>query len=245
MIVLAVRIEVTRIFKDTFKVFFSKPQHEAVAMKQINDVITRLIDPNMYYSRLSFFESGRKAIHIKVEKQRRAHQQNGGYSRFFTRSALVQQLIPHPSEGKVRALFGTGRGTVKTCLPKGRNKTQTLQDPQQESEAMAERAPGKPIHRDFPGVGTQSSDLRQFSLEDGLDNPDLDFLEGPASYPAPTEDRKPSTEPNILQRLRERYAGRALSSGLDKSVGSRVTHHRLKSEVVQSQGLPLKNPHGF
>lgn len=30
-------------------------------------------------------------------------------NKFFTRSALVQQLIPNPSEGKVRALFGTGK----------------------------------------------------------------------------------------------------------------------------------------
>ena len=30
-------------------------------------------------------------------------------NKFFTRSALVSQLIPNPSEGKVRALFGTGK----------------------------------------------------------------------------------------------------------------------------------------
>ena len=36
-------------------------------MKLVNDVITQLIDPNIYYSRLSFFESGREAIHIKHE----------------------------------------------------------------------------------------------------------------------------------------------------------------------------------
>ena len=89
MIVLAIRMEATRIFTHTFPVFFSKPQHEVVARKLINDVLTQLIDPNMYYSRLSFFESGRKAIHIKVEKHRRSHQLNGGNARFYTRSALV------------------------------------------------------------------------------------------------------------------------------------------------------------
>ena len=55
-------------------------------MKLINDVITQLIDPNIYYSRFSFFESGREAINIKYEKSKR---QQGGQHKFFTRSALV------------------------------------------------------------------------------------------------------------------------------------------------------------
>jgi hypothetical protein len=36
-------------------------------MKLINDVITHLLDPNIYYSRFSFFESGKDAINIKYE----------------------------------------------------------------------------------------------------------------------------------------------------------------------------------
>jgi len=27
-------------------------------------------------------------------------------NKFFTRSTLVQQLVPHPSEGRVRVIFG-------------------------------------------------------------------------------------------------------------------------------------------
>lgn len=75
-------------------------------MKLINEVITKLIDPNIYYSRMSFFESGREAISIKYEKSKK--QPASGMTKFFQRSALVQQLVPNPSEGKVRALFGTG-----------------------------------------------------------------------------------------------------------------------------------------
>ena len=71
MIVLAIRIEVEIIFKNSYRIFFSKAQHEKIAMKLINDVITLLIDPNIYYSRLSFFESGREAINIKYEKSKR------------------------------------------------------------------------------------------------------------------------------------------------------------------------------
>ena len=106
MIVLAIRIELEIIFKNSYKVFFSHPNHEAISMKLLNDVITQLIDPNLYYSRFSFFESSREAINIKFEKSKR---QMNGPKKFFTRSALVQQLIPNPAEGQVRAMFGTGR----------------------------------------------------------------------------------------------------------------------------------------
>ena len=67
MIVLAVRIEVEIIFKNNYRIFFSKKVHDQIAMKLINDVITEIIDPNIYYSRFSFFESGREAINIKYE----------------------------------------------------------------------------------------------------------------------------------------------------------------------------------
>lgn len=36
-------------------------------MKLMNDVITHLLDPNLYYSRFSFLESGMEAINIKYE----------------------------------------------------------------------------------------------------------------------------------------------------------------------------------
>jgi hypothetical protein len=66
------------------------------------------MDPNLFYSRFSFFESGRDAITIKLQKARSGSQQTAR-SKFFKRSALVEQLFPQPSEGKLRALFGTGK----------------------------------------------------------------------------------------------------------------------------------------
>jgi hypothetical protein len=67
MIVLAIRIEVEHIFKNSYPSFFSKAIHEQIAIKLINDQITALIDPNIFYSRFSFFESGREAINIKYQ----------------------------------------------------------------------------------------------------------------------------------------------------------------------------------
>ena len=65
MIVLAIRMEVEVIFKNSYPEFFSEETQEKIAMKLINDLITQLIDPNIFYSRFSFFESGRDAINIK------------------------------------------------------------------------------------------------------------------------------------------------------------------------------------
>lgn len=42
-------------------------------MKLINDVITHLLDPNLYYSRFSFLESGMEAINIKYEVKLYTH----------------------------------------------------------------------------------------------------------------------------------------------------------------------------
>ena len=111
MIVLAIRIEVELIYKNSYKIFFSKDQHCQIAMKLVNDVITQLVDPNLYFSRFSFFESGREAINIKYEKSKHQHNVN---KKFYTRSALIQQLIPNPSEGEVRAKFGTGRAGIQS-----------------------------------------------------------------------------------------------------------------------------------
>jgi len=48
------------------------------------------------------------AINIKSERNKNSSI-DVARNKFFTRSALVQQLCPNPSEGKVRALFGTGK----------------------------------------------------------------------------------------------------------------------------------------
>jgi hypothetical protein len=67
MLILAIRIETEVIFKNSYPHFFKIERHEKIAMKHINDLITQLIDSNLFYSRFSFFESGRDAINIKVK----------------------------------------------------------------------------------------------------------------------------------------------------------------------------------
>jgi hypothetical protein len=65
MLLLAIRMVVEVIFKKGYPEFFEKVSHEKISMKLINDVITHMIDPNLFYSRFSFFESGMEAINIK------------------------------------------------------------------------------------------------------------------------------------------------------------------------------------
>ncbi len=78
-------------------------------MRLLNGVITEIFDPNLFYSRLSFLESGKDALDIKFDLSK--GKPHNGYklpsiqNKFFTRSALIKTLIPKPSEGKVRAKF--------------------------------------------------------------------------------------------------------------------------------------------
>jgi hypothetical protein len=90
---------------------------EETAMRLISGVITEILDPKLYYSRFSFLESGKEAIDIKYKIFRRP----GGVvstgdnspspflpnvkNKFNTRSTLIKNLFPIPSEGKVRAMF--------------------------------------------------------------------------------------------------------------------------------------------
>ena len=67
VMVLAIRLMVENIFKNSYPNFFRNPLYEKIAIKLINDQITALIDPNLFYSRFSFFESGREAINIKYQ----------------------------------------------------------------------------------------------------------------------------------------------------------------------------------
>jgi hypothetical protein len=84
MIMLAIRMEVEVIFKNSYPKFFSREIQERIAMKLINDLITMLIDPNIFYSRFSFFESSREAIGIKQE-----------VSSFPPPSSSIRPLLTH------------------------------------------------------------------------------------------------------------------------------------------------------
>jgi hypothetical protein len=77
----------------------------------INGAITEILDPNIYFSRFSFLESGKDAIDIKFKLNKKSLISNGislpnVKNKYYTRSSLIKNLIPMPSEGKVRGMFG-------------------------------------------------------------------------------------------------------------------------------------------
>jgi hypothetical protein len=107
MVLLAIRVEMEVILKVNYPNFMEDPTNEEITMRSINGVITELLDPKIYYSRFSFLESGKEAIDIKNSLANRKHPSVGQNKKLkhYTRSALVKNLIPQPSDGRVRSLF--------------------------------------------------------------------------------------------------------------------------------------------
>lgn len=161
MIILSVRLEIEIIFKMNYRSFLKNypaedtnvdVSHQTLTKRLINGVITEVFDPNIFYSRLSFLESGKDGIDIKAEL--RAGKAFHGYklpniqSKFFTRSALIKNLIPVPAEGKVRAQFSDKNQII---YPKPRLAASPLRAP----KAAPSLIPGANINS-FQSVEMQS-----------------------------------------------------------------------------------------
>ena len=105
MVLLAIRVEMEVILKISYPTFMENIENEIETMKLVNGIITELLDPNVFYSRFSFLESGKDALDLKKKIRMHTDGQISKKQKFTTRSALVKNLIPNPSEGRVRALF--------------------------------------------------------------------------------------------------------------------------------------------
>ncbi len=65
LILLAIRLEVESIYRNTYPKVMCDPETEDKAMHLMSCLTTEIIDPNLYYSRFSFLESGKEAIDLK------------------------------------------------------------------------------------------------------------------------------------------------------------------------------------
>lgn len=81
-------------------------------------MITRLVDPNLYYSRFSFFESDKKAISLKYSKKKGGIGLPALKAKYNTRSPLMKALVPKPSEGTCRIMFNIYKSPQYKRLPK-------------------------------------------------------------------------------------------------------------------------------
>jgi hypothetical protein len=111
MVLLAIRVEMEVILKMNYPSFMEDPTNEQITMQSVNGVITELLDPQIYYSRFSFLESGKDAIDIKSAMAVKRHV-GVKKNQHYTRSALIKNLIPQPSDGRVRSLFTDNKQRV-------------------------------------------------------------------------------------------------------------------------------------
>ena len=92
------------------------------ANRLINGVLTDLLDPNLFFSRISFLESGKEALDIKSELQLGKRVGFAQFKlpslsdKFFTRSSLVKNLYKSSTEGRVRAKFSDNLSNFKASL---------------------------------------------------------------------------------------------------------------------------------
>ncbi|CAI2360728.1 unnamed protein product [Moneuplotes crassus] len=105
LILLALRVMMEIIFKNAYPLFFSEPLNEKIGMKHINLVITKLLDPNLFCSRFSFFESDKESISLKYGQNKKGIGLSALKAKYNGRSTLMETLIPVPSEGKIRKMF--------------------------------------------------------------------------------------------------------------------------------------------
>jgi len=113
--------QITSNISDTGEVL-DHPAHILQAQRLMNGVITEILDPNIFYSRISFLESGKGAIDLKHDL---SMGKKVGFQRYklpsiaekyYTRSCMVKQFFDESSEGRIRAKFSDNLETFKADL---------------------------------------------------------------------------------------------------------------------------------
>ena len=88
----------------------------------MNGFITEVLDPKLYYSRLSFLESSKSAVDIKYElgKGKASGPHNTKLPKISScynqRSALVDNLFQVPTDGNMRKRFSDNLDNFKASL---------------------------------------------------------------------------------------------------------------------------------
>jgi hypothetical protein len=138
MILMTVRFQVEMIFRTNYIKFFSgisnsgkasldkiegeEPVTVKKAFRLMQGFITEILDPNLYYSRISFLESGKEAIDIKYELGKGKSVGFQQYklptiaNQYYTRSSLIANLFENPAEGHVRARYSENLNNFKAAI---------------------------------------------------------------------------------------------------------------------------------
>lgn len=99
LLILIIRILCENIFVNHFKQFFSINNQAYLANQRIQCIISKLFDPEGFYSRFSFLESGIDALGANMKNKGKMN------SKFFSISSMVKSLFSFPQHPRTRALF--------------------------------------------------------------------------------------------------------------------------------------------
>ena len=97
--ILALRLVVDNIFQNSYKRFFCIPDQAKSAMDKISVVVSKLLDPEGFFGRISFLESGLDAVNANLRNKKKTT------SAFYSVSSQVQSLFPKPEHPRARALM--------------------------------------------------------------------------------------------------------------------------------------------
>jgi hypothetical protein len=99
LLLLVLRVEVDYIFSKSYPEFYSVPVQRKVVEYKLQQVITRLLDPEIFLSRLSFLESSLEALHLKPKYRENLK------GKYYSTSAIVKSLFSVPQHPRARALL--------------------------------------------------------------------------------------------------------------------------------------------
>mmetsp|Transcript_13228 Transcript_13228/g.24779 ORF Transcript_13228/g.24779 Transcript_13228/m.24779 type:complete len:530 (+) Transcript_13228:4028-5617(+) len=99
LLILVLRIEIDYIFAKSYPEFYSVPMQRQIVEFKLQQVITRLLDPEVFLSRLSFLESSLDALHLKPKFRENLK------GKYYSTSAIVKSLFPVPQHPRARALL--------------------------------------------------------------------------------------------------------------------------------------------
>lgn len=118
ILILCLRIEIDAVFKFCYPEFFAIEKYSEITLILLNDVITRLLDPNLFFSRFSFFESDKGAVNLKFKMKKGGIGLPALKAKYNTRSPLMKALVPKPSEGTCRIMFTSYKSPQHKRLPR-------------------------------------------------------------------------------------------------------------------------------
>jgi len=118
ILILCLRIELDAVFKYCYPEISAIEEYADIMLVLVNDVITRLLDPNLFFSRFSFFESDKSAVNLKFKMKKGGIGLPALKAKYNTRSPLMKALVPKPSEGTCRIMFTTYKSPQARKLPR-------------------------------------------------------------------------------------------------------------------------------